>query len=107
MNCLPKCQTQLTLHQDFASCALHRTISATWACRAQRLAMNNCMISHSGRAEEDAAREEWFATIDKRKQQWMEKEVKKKEQEKFHREWWGLAPLPDEGRQAEVKDEKS
>ena len=81
---------------DFASCALNRTISATWACRSQRLAMNGCMIAHASQREQDAAREEWFATRDERIRQRQEKEIKKKEQEKFHREWWGLSPPPGE-----------
>ena len=58
--------------------------------------MNSCMISHAGQAQRDAAREEWFATIDERIRQRVEKEKKKKEQEKFHREWWGLPPLEED-----------
>lgn len=57
--------------------------------------MNSCMILHATREEQDAAREEWFTTRDKRAEEWEAKEKKKKEQEKFHREWWGLPPLPD------------
>lgn len=81
---------------DFASCALNRTFSATWVCRQQRLAMNNCMISHASQQEQDAAREEWFATRDERRQEREAKEARRKEQEKFHREWWGLPPLPED-----------
>jgi COX assembly mitochondrial protein 1 len=51
----------LKLYSDFAECALGRTISATWICRNQRLTMNSCMITHATRAEEDAARAEWFS----------------------------------------------
>ncbi len=80
---------------DFATCALNRTISATWKCRPQRLAMNSCMVEHATQQEQDAAREEWFATRDVRARQREEKEKKRKEQEKFHREWWGL-PMPPE-----------
>lgn len=58
--------------------------------------MNSCMVLHATQQEQDAAREEWFATIDVRARQRAEKEKKRKEQEKFHREWWGLPPLPDE-----------
>ncbi|KAI9817123.1 MAG: hypothetical protein M1827_001235 [Pycnora praestabilis] len=76
--------------RDFASCALNRTISATWACRPQRLGMNSCMVSHATQEEQDKAREEWFATRDERKRIREEKERKRKEQEKFHNEWWGL-----------------
>jgi len=46
----------------FAACATNRTVTATWVCRAQRLAMNGCMITHATREEEDRAREEWFRT---------------------------------------------
>lgn len=94
------------MYLDFASCALNRTISATWACRTQRLAMNGCMISHASRQEQDAAREEWFATRDERIRQREEKEKKKKEQEKFHREWWGLPSPPGEDQEGKAKDER-
>ncbi|OMP82582.1 hypothetical protein BK809_0006892 [Diplodia seriata] len=76
--------------KEFASCALNRTISATWACRQQRLAMNTCMVAHATQEEQDRAREEWFATRELRKREREEKERKRVEQEKFHREWWGL-----------------
>lgn len=56
--------------------------------------MNSCMIAHAGQKEQDAAREEWFATRDKRAQERETKERRKKEQEKFHNEWWGL-PQPE------------
>lgn len=82
---------------EFASCALNRTFSATWKCRPQRLAMNSCMIGHAGQEQQDAAREEWFATRDERVRQKQEKEARKKEQEKFHREWWGMPPLEESG----------
>lgn len=58
--------------------------------------MNSCMVVHATQQEQDAAREEWFATVDVRARQREEKEKKRKEQEKFHREWWNLPPLPDE-----------
>lgn len=73
-------------------CAAGRTISVSWACRTERLAMNACMISYATQKEQDAAREEWFATMGMRLQQRKLKEKQKKEQEKFHREWWGLPP---------------
>ena len=90
------CRTKKMDHADFASCALNRTISATWACRQQRLAMNNCMIAHASQQEQDAAREEWFATRDERRKEREAKEARKKEQEKFHRAWWGMPPLPED-----------
>ena len=95
-----------TIALDFASCALNRTISATWACRTERLAMNSCMVSHATQAEQDAAREEWFATRDVRIRQREEKEKKKKEQEKFHREWWGMPPLPEDNQEGKARDTK-
>ena len=52
------------------------------------------MIAHATQYEQDAAREEWFATRLKRQRDRELKEERKKEQEKFHREWWGL-PLED------------
>ncbi|OCK82293.1 hypothetical protein K432DRAFT_380584 [Lepidopterella palustris CBS 459.81] len=82
-----KCADEI---RDFASCALNRTISATWACRQQRLAMNACMVHHATPAEQDAAREAWFTGMEERRKEREEKERKRVEQEKFHREWWGL-----------------
>lgn len=62
--------------------------------------MNSCMLSYVGQKEQDAAREEWFANMGTRLQQRQAKEKKKQEQEKFHREWWGLPPLVEvEGEQ--------
>ncbi|KAK2768323.1 hypothetical protein FQN54_000176 [Arachnomyces sp. PD_36] len=52
---------------EFAACAINRTISATWVCRQQRLAMNSCMVAHAKPEEEDRAREEWFAGRDERR----------------------------------------
>ena len=52
--------------------------------------MNSCMVEHATLDERDRAREEWFATLDQRARQRQEKEARKAEQEKFHREWWGL-----------------
>ncbi|KKK18932.1 hypothetical protein P175DRAFT_0454226 [Aspergillus ochraceoroseus IBT 24754] len=51
----------------FAECAANRTVTATWVCRTQRLAMNTCMLAWAGPEEEDRAREEWFATHEERK----------------------------------------
>jgi COX assembly mitochondrial protein 1 len=59
--------------------------------------MNNCMTSHATQAEQDAAREEWFATRLKRQKEREAKEQRRKEQEKFHREWWGLPAEEREG----------
>ncbi|MCJ1388502.1 hypothetical protein MMC18_001349 [Xylographa bjoerkii] len=92
--------------RDFAACALNRTISATWACRAQRLSMNKCMIGHATQEEQDAAREEWFASRDKRIEEREAKERRKIEQEKFHREWWGLPQAEGQGEKEEAETEK-
>jgi COX assembly protein 1 len=56
--------------------------------------MNNCMITHATQAEQDAAREEWFATRLKRQREREAKEARRIEQERFHKEWWGL-PIED------------
>lgn len=54
--------------------------------------MNSCMVVHATPDEQDAAREEWFATKEKRAQEREEKAKKRSQQEKDHREWWGLPP---------------
>ncbi|KAF3491264.1 uncharacterized protein GIQ15_00781 [Arthroderma uncinatum] len=51
----------LILSKEFAACAVNRTVTATWVCRKQRLAMNACMVLHAKPEVEDQAREEWFA----------------------------------------------
>lgn len=87
-------QTSITA---FADCALGRTFSAPFVCRQQRLSMNTCMISHATQSEQDAAREEWFATRLKRQKDKEAKDARIKEQEKFHREWWGLPEVDRDG----------
>ena len=76
---------------DFASCATNRTISATWACRNQRLAMNSCMVQYASQKEQDAAREEWFATMDLRRLEMEDKKRQKAEAEKFFKDWWDIS----------------
>ena len=44
--------------------------------------MNSCMVAHASQKEQDAAREEWFATMDDRRKAREEKEKKKVEAEK-------------------------
>ena len=75
-------------HTDFASCAMNHTFTATIMCRQEQKAMNTCMMKYANQAEMDAARAEWFATIDQRKQQREEKEEKRKKDEVFWRQWW-------------------
>lgn len=65
--------------------------------------MNTCMLQYANQAEQDAARDEWFATRDVRRKEREAKEEKRKEQEKFHREWWGLN---EEGKRIEKVPEK-
>ena len=73
---------------DFASCCTSRTFTATIMCRQQQKAMNTCMMKYATQAEQDAAREEWFATMDKRREEREQKEEKRKKDEIFWREWW-------------------
>lgn len=65
--------------------------------------MNTCMIAFATQDEQDAARKEWFETRDLRRRERELKEEKRKEQEKFHKEWWGL---DDNGRRIVDKDQK-
>ncbi|KAI0200821.1 cytochrome c oxidase biogenesis protein Cmc1 like-domain-containing protein [Astrocystis sublimbata] len=74
----------------FADCARNRTFSIPFACRALSHAMNNCMLAHATPEEHDRAREDWFAARMTRARERERKERRKIEQEKFHREWWGL-----------------
>lgn len=61
--------------------------------------MNTCMMKYANQAEQDAAREEWFATMDRRREERERKEEKRKEDEKFWRQWWDkdLERKPGEG----------
>ncbi|TVY46547.1 COX assembly mitochondrial protein [Lachnellula occidentalis] len=86
----------------FADCALGRTFTAPFKCRPQNRVMNSCMISHASQEEQDAAREEWFANRLKRQVERERKEERRKEQERFHKEWWGL---PVEEREGEKGNE--
>ncbi|KAK4141843.1 uncharacterized protein C8A04DRAFT_38752 [Dichotomopilus funicola] len=74
----------------FADCALHRTFTAPFACRAPHRIMNSCMKTHATQEEHDAAREEWFALRMQRAKERERKALRKAEQEAFLREWWGL-----------------
>lgn len=59
--------------------------------------MNTCMVAHATQKEQDAAREEWFALRLKRQRDREAREARRLEQEKFHREWWGLPAEEREG----------
>ncbi|QIW97091.1 hypothetical protein AMS68_002609 [Peltaster fructicola] len=74
--------------REFATCAHNRTFTATFMCRAEQKAMNECMVKHATQAEQDAARTEWFATIDERHQARVKKEEKRVKDEKFWKSWW-------------------
>ncbi|KAI5918242.1 cytochrome c oxidase biogenesis protein Cmc1 like-domain-containing protein [Camillea tinctor] len=76
--------------QAFADCARNRTFSVTFACRALSRQMNGCMAAHATQAEHDRAREEWFAQRAARARERERKERRRIEQERFHRDWWGL-----------------
>ena len=75
-------------YTDFAACCSTKTFTATFSCRTQQKAMNSCMNQYATRAEEDAAREEWFATMDSRREERLAKEKKRVEDEKFWKDWW-------------------
>lgn len=46
------------------------------------------MMRFATQAEHDAAREEWFGTIEKRREERERKEERRKVDEVFWREWW-------------------
>ena len=63
--------------------------------------MNTCMAEHASAAEQDAAREEWFAQRLQRQRERERKARKKVHQEDFLREWWGLPERDEEARRRE------
>ncbi|KAI2641047.1 cytochrome c oxidase biogenesis protein Cmc1 like-domain-containing protein [Xylaria nigripes] len=91
----------------FADCARNRTFSVAFACHALSRAMNSCMQEHATPEELDRAREDWFAARMERHRERERKERRKMEQERFHREWWGLpARDPEEVRRELEKLER-
>lgn len=68
--------------------------------------MNGCMKLHATPAEEDAAREEWFAQRQERARERIEKQKRKEEQQRFLREWWGLEENEREERLRKANEEK-
>lgn len=78
----------LTTCAEFATCAHNRTFTATFMCRAEQKAMNECMVNHATQEEQDAARTEWFASIEARHQARVKKEEKRVKDEKFWLDWW-------------------
>lgn len=87
----------------FADCALGRTFSVTFACRAEHTAMNACMKLRATQEEQDAAREEWFALRMERQRQRERKTKMAAAQEEFMREWWGLPEDVRLSRQKEME----
>jgi COX assembly protein 1 len=87
----------------FADCALGRTFTVPFACRKPHNAMNACMKAHATPAEQDAAREEWFAKRLERQTEKERKARRKMEQETFLREWWGL---PEKDREERRREEE-
>ncbi|KAF2277830.1 uncharacterized protein EI97DRAFT_346495, partial [Westerdykella ornata] len=63
-NVRAKCAEEI---KAFADCANGRTLTSVWACRAQKLAMNSCLLSYQGPDEMDKARAEWFRLAGERK----------------------------------------
>ncbi|KXJ86238.1 cytochrome c oxidase biogenesis protein Cmc1 like-domain-containing protein [Microdochium bolleyi] len=87
----------------FADCARGRTFTIPFACRAMSNMMNSCMAAHATPEEHDRAREEWFAQRMVRAREREMKEKRKIEQEKFHREWWGLPEQDPEKLKAQLE----
>ena len=61
------------------------------------------MKEHATAAEQDAAREEWFASRFARQAEREAKAHKAAQQEDFIREWWGLPEVDRERRRAEYE----
>ena len=81
----------LTLHfPAFAQCALGRTFTMIYACRAPRLAMNACMLQYQNQDELDKARQEWFALAGERRRAREEHQRKLEDAREKHKEWWNL-----------------
>ncbi|KAH8121509.1 hypothetical protein ACSS6W_004654 [Trichoderma asperelloides] len=85
----------------FADCALGRTFSVSFACKAENHAMNACMVQHATQEQQDAAREDWFALRMERQKQRERKAKMAAAQEEFMRDWWGL---PEEVRLSRQKE---
>lgn len=75
-------------------------------CRPQQRAMNTCMLRFATQEERDAAREEWFATIEQRREERERKAMKRDKDEKFWRDWWDkdLAKKPGAITEGDVKE---
>ncbi|EON98332.1 putative cytochrome c oxidase biogenesis protein [Phaeoacremonium minimum UCRPA7] len=98
--------SSLTNATAFADCALGRTFTVPFACRETHRAMNGCMKAHATPAEEDAAREEWFAQRLERQHQREAKERRKLEQQKLLREWWNIPESERDEARRRAEEEK-
>ncbi|GKU05050.1 cytochrome c oxidase biogenesis protein [Fusarium langsethiae] len=87
----------------FAACALGRTFTVSFACRAEHRVMNNCMKIHATQTVHDEAREEWFALRIERQKEREKKARVAQAQEDFMREWWGLPEHVRLSRQKEME----
>lgn len=96
-------QLNVDIFLAFAACALGRTLTVSFACRAEHRVMNNCMKLHATPEEHDAAREEWFAMRMERHRQRERKAKMAVAQEEFLREWWGLPEEVRASRQRELE----
>lgn len=86
----PCCNHIADSHTAFASCALGRTLTMIYACRAPRLAMNACMLQYQNQDELDRARSEWFTLAEERQKARQEHKRKLEEARGKHKEWWNL-----------------
>ncbi|RMZ67464.1 cytochrome c oxidase biogenesis [Pyrenophora seminiperda CCB06] len=86
-NVRAKCAQEI---ETFAQCALGRTFTMIYACRAPRLAMNACMLQYQNQDELDKARQEWFALAGERRRAREEHQRKLEEAREKHKEWWNL-----------------
>lgn len=77
-----------------------------WACRAQKLAMNACLLSYQGQDELDKARMQWFQEAGERKRAREERERKAAEALKKHREYWGIEDMEKKVRMEREEKER-
>ncbi|KAH7207235.1 hypothetical protein DER44DRAFT_826166 [Fusarium oxysporum] len=89
--------------ESFAACALGRTFTVSFACRAEHRSMNSCMKLHATQSAHDEAREEWFALRIERQRERERKARVAQAQEEFMREWWGLPEHVRLSRQKEME----
>ncbi|KAH3907322.1 COX assembly mitochondrial protein [Parastagonospora nodorum] len=86
-NVRAKCASEI---ETFAQCALGRTFTMIYACRAPRLAMNSCMLQYQNQDELDKARAEWFKLAGERKKAREEHQRRLEDARSKHKEWWNL-----------------